>query len=472
MKNIFLTKLALTAALVIVLGPLSSYAQEEPEIDKGGIATYGEPDFFRPYDKRGLHMFETTKQDINKKYTGRKISLGAGFSLQFQSLKNENPGALNNDYKGATPQEKANALAQLAPGFSLPQANLYIDVQLAEGMRLHLANYMASKHHNEFWVKGGYLQVDKIPFKGEIWDRISEIVTIKAGHMEINYGDAHFRRPDGGHTSYSPFAEGNIMDAFATEIAAEVYAQKNGWIGMVGLSNGMIKGHTEKADPVGYEDEFDKRAPSIYAKLGWDKNINESTRLRLSGSVYHNSGTNGSGLTLYAGDRTGSNYTYVMEQYYNNGVPKAPTALYKSGRFDANNYNAKLTALMFNAFAKIQGFELFGTAEFANGRSKAAADEKNRPTAQYAAEGIYRFGNNENLYVGAKYNVVNADILLSNKVEEVKIDRLAFAAGWFMTKNILMKGEYVIQNYSDFPNTDFRHNGKFDGIVLQAAISF
>lgn len=473
MRNNNLITLVLIAALCMLLSPFSSYAQEEPEVDKGGIGTYGEPDFFRPYDKRGLHMFETTKQDLNKEYKGRRISFGAGFSLQYQALKNENPGALNANYHGDTSLERENALAQLAPGFSLPQANLYIDVQLSEGIRLHLANYMASKHHNEFWVKGGYLQVDKIPFKGDIWNKISEIVTIKAGHMEINYGDAHFRRPDGGHTSYSPFAEGNIMDAFATEIAAEVYAQKNGWIGMLGLSNGMIKGHTEKADPVGHDGKFDKRNPSIYAKLGWDKNITESSRLRLSGSVYHNTGTNGSGLTLYAGDRTGSNYTYVMEQYYTAaGAAKAPTAIYKSGRFDANNYNAKLTALMFNAFTKIQGFEFFGTAEFASGRSKAVADEENRPTTQYAAEGIYRFGNEESLYVGAKYNIVNSDILLNTKVEEIKIDRLAFAAGWFMTKNILLKGEYVIQKYSDFPNTDFRHNGKFDGVVLQAAISF
>ncbi len=461
------------SAMMATMIPALAFAQEESEKDKGGIASYGEPDFFRPYDKRGLHMFETTKEDLNKEYTGRKFSLGAGFSLQFQSLKNENPGALNNDFDGTTAADKTNALAKLAPGFSLPQANLYIDAQLADGIRLHLANYMASKHHNEFWVKGGYLQVDKLPFDGEIWNKISEIVTIKAGHMEINYGDAHFRRPDGGHTSYSPFIEGNIMDAFATEIAAEVYAQKNGWIGMIGLSNGMIKGHTEEADPTGYQDEFDKRNPSVYLKGGWDKQLNDDLRLRFTGSLYHNAGTNGSGLTLYAGDRTGSNYTYVMEQYYTAaGAAKAATAMYKSGRFDANNYNAKLTAVMFNAFAKAQGFEFFGTAEFANGRSKAVADEKDRATSQYAAEGIYRFGNNENLFLGLRYNIVNSEVLLGTTVEDVKIDRFAVGAGWFLTKNIVMKGEYVNQKYADFPNTDYRHNGKFNGFALQAAISF
>lgn len=461
-----------TNALIMAIGfsalalPIVATAQEEDEKDKGGIATYAEPDFFRPYDKRGLHMFETTKEDMNKEYTGRKFSLGAGFSLQFQSLKNENPGALNNDFDA----KEINALPKLAPGFSLPQANLYIDAQLADGIRLHLANYMASKHHNEFWVKGGYLQVDKIPFKGDIWDKVNEIVTIKAGHMEINYGDAHFRRPDGGHTLYSPFIEGNIMDAFATEIAAEVYAQKNNWIGMIGVSNGMIQGHVTEAAPTA--NGFDKRNPSIYLKAGWDKQLNDDLRLRFTGSMYNNAGTNGSGLTLYAGDRTGSNYTYVMEQYYTDaGTVKGGTAMYKSGRFDAS-LNRKLTAYMFNAFAKAQGFEFFGTAELAKGRSNAAADTEDRATNQYAAEGIYRFGTNENLFLGLRYNIVNSEVLMGGAVEEVKLDRLAVGAGWFLTKNILVKGEYVNQKYTDFPNTDYRHNGKFNGLVLQASIGF
>lgn len=453
------------SVMMAAMIPAAVFGQEEAEVDKGGIASYGEPDFFRPYDKRGLHMFETTKEDLNKEYTGRKFSIGAGFSLQFQALKHENPGAADNDYDA----KGANTLAKLAPGFSLPQANLYIDAQLADGIRLHLANYMASKHHNEFWVKGGYLQVDKIPFKGEIWDKINEIVTIKAGHMEINYGDAHFRRPDGGHTSYSPFIEGNIMDAFATEIAAEVYAQKNGWIGMVGLSNGMIKGHTEEAAPTA--NGFDKRNPSVYLKGGWDKQLNDDLRLRFTGSLYHNSGTNGSGLTLYAGDRTGSNYNLVMDQYFAGGSPKAATALYKSGRFESS-LNRKLTAVMFNAFAKAQGFELFGTAELANGRSNAAADTEDRATSQYAIEGIYRFGANENLFAGLRYNMVNSEVLMGTAIEEVKVDRFAIGAGWFLTKNILLKGEYVNQKYSDFPTADYRHNGKFNGVVFQAAIGF
>ena len=56
--------------------------------------------------------------------------------------------------------------------------------------------------------------------------------------------------------------------------------------------------------------------------------------------------------------------------------------------------------------------------------------------------------------------------------EDVKIQRTSLAAGWFITKNILLKGEYVTQKYMDFPGTDIRANGKFEGFVIEGVIGF
>lgn len=452
-----LFSLAMIAAIGLAFSPATTVAQENED-----LISYGKTDFIRPYDKKGLHVFETNKDDLNKPYTGRRISLGAGFTQQFQSITHENPGALNSTGTGA------NALHKLTPGFMTAQANLYIDVQLAEGIRLNLTNYLSARHHNEFWVKGGYLQIDKFPFKGQFWDDLSKIATVKAGHMEINYGDAHFRRPDGGHTLYSPFMEGNIMDAFATEIAGEVYLMKNGLFGMLGFSNGMIKGHVDSTFVTPMDDNTN-RNPSIYLKAGVDKQVSEDLRLRLTGSFYHNSGTAGSGLTLYSGDRTGSNYQNVMEQGYANGAKKAYTAMYTSGRFNPG-FTGKLDAVMINGFAKYQGLEFFGTYEYATGRSRNEADS--RVATQYAVEGIYRFGNQENLFAGLRYNVVNSELLIANNLHDVKVDRFAVGAGWFITNTILMKAEYVNQNYNDFPTADFRHNGNFNGLAVEAIIAF
>ena len=81
------------------------------------------------------------------------------------------------------------------------------------------------------------------------------------------YGDAHFRRPDGGNTLQSPFMEGNIMDAFATEVGGEIYLQNNGLFGMLGVTNGMIKGHVDSTFATVADANADRNPSIILNKL-------------------------------------------------------------------------------------------------------------------------------------------------------------------------------------------------------------
>jgi hypothetical protein len=53
----------------------------------------------------------------------------------------------------------------------------------------------------------------------------------------------------------------------------------------------------------------------------------------------------------------------------------------------------------------------------------------------------------------------------------MSVDRLQISAGWFMTKNIVIKAEYVDQNYTDF-TTLYGANAGFEGFMLEAGISF
>jgi hypothetical protein len=451
MKHSITNCLRKAAFTALILAPLATFAQQ-PKIQ-----------YLRAYDQTGINVFETPKQ-TDVKFDGLKVRFGAGFTQQFQAIKSENPGALNNGGTTAA-TAGANKLYPLKPGFMTAQANLFTDVQLADGIRLSLTTYLSARHHNEAWVKGGYIQFDKLPFKGKFWDNLMSVTTIKVGHMEINYGDAHFRRPDGGQTLYSPFMEGNIMDEFATEIGGEVYVQKNGLFGMLGVTNGMIKGSIDTVIAAAVDKGTTKK-PSIYLKAGFDKNITENVRLRLTGSYYHNGGTYGSGLTLFGGDRTGSNYQNAFDKWATGGVAQATTAAAFSGRYNPG-FSNKVDAVMLNAFAKVYGFEFFGTYESANGRSKNEAAM--RHVSQYAAEGIYRFGNQENLFLGLRYNAVQADNTVTNKID---INRFCVAGGWFVSKNVLMKMEIVNQQYKNFLNTDYRYNGKFNGFVMEAIVGF
>lgn len=464
MKKFTLISIAVTTVTMLSMVPFSVFAQN-PDRE-----VYLRPSYWRPYDQRGINVFETNKQPDSIPFEGPRIRLGVGFTQQFQDLDHENPDAINNGGTSVA-TAGANKLYPVSSGFMTAQANLYTDFQLTDGIRLNLTTYLSTRHHNETWVKGGYIQFDKLPFKGETWDKIMNLVTVKVGHMEINYGDAHFRRSDGGHTLYNPFMDNLIMDAFTTEIGGEVYVQKSGLFGMIGVTNGMIKGNVDTvfASP---EDPNTDKEPSIYFKLGVDKTFGDNIRARLTGSYYYNGSSPASGLTLYGGDRSGSNYQNVMEKWVNNaGTPnaaqQASTVIAFSGRLNPS-FSKKVKALMFNGFLKYRGFEFFGTYENVEGRSKRETEE--RDASQYSVEGVYRFGPAEKVYLGVRYNNVDAELAgISN---ETNVNRLAFAGGWFVMRSLLLKAEYVIQKYEDFPSTDYRAGGKFDGYVIEAIVGF
>lgn len=396
----------------------------------------------RPQDQRGLTVFEPPKDD-DVPFNGFHLEFGASFAQQFQALDHANAAAPD-----VVDGVDRNRLIDLGAGFNLATANLYANAQLAPGIRVALESYMSSRGHSEFWVKGGYLQIDRSPIDAAALNALMEYVTLKVGHFEINYGDAHFRRSDNGNALYNPFVGNYILDAFTTEIGGEVYVRAGGVLGMLGVTNGEIKGAV--ADP-------DTRAPSYLAKLGFDRRLADAVRVRLTGSLYmtERSANN----TLYSGDRAGARYYEVMVNQVG------------GDRWSGNlnpGLRSKVTAFQVNPFVKIGGLELFGVIERAEGR--AANETADRSWDQYAVDAVYRFLPGEKLYVGGRYNTVAGR--LAGMAHDVGADRYQLAAGWFVTPTVLLKGEYVSQEYNDFPATDIRHGGKFDGFMVEGVVSF
>lgn len=404
------------------------------------IATYAQDkrslNNFREPSKDGINVFEAPKDTATVEFDGVKVRLGGASTLQFQALDHENDGSV--------------ALKEIGSNFNLATANLDLDVQLHDGVRMHLRTYLSARHHREAWVKGGYIQIDNLNFLGEgTLSEMMKYVTIKVGHMQNNYGDMHFRRSDNAMALYNPFVGNAIMDAFTTEVGGEVYYRNNGWIAMLGMTNGKLNQGVDNPETT---------SPSFLAKLGWDKQVNEDLRVRLTGSLYN--AAHASRTYLYSGDRAGSRYYQVLEDEESN-----PTSQFKSGRFDPG-FSNQITAIQFNPFVKYQNFEFFGIFETASGYKNG---EDSRTFTQIMAEALYRFGSNENFYLGARYNTVSGELASG---EDVSINRFSLGGGFFLTKNVLAKVEYVSQKYNDFPAGGQLSEGKFDGVSLEAVISF
>ena len=402
--------------------------------------------YFRPNDKRGLTVFETSKADTVS-FEGVKVRLGGDFAMQFQGLNQSNT---------------ANNLVDLGTNFNLPSANLNLDVQLIDGVRMHLRTYLSSRQHNDAWIKGGHIQIDKLDFiRPGFMEGVMKHTTFTVGMDEFNYGDTHFRRSDNARTIFNPFVGNYIMDAFSTEAFGEVTVQNKGLLAVLGITNGKLNQN------VTVTSQTDNQ-PSFYAKLGFDKHLNDDLRVRLTGSVYTNSGTT-TGTWLYGGDRAGGRYFNVLYT-----VPDS-IGNSEGGNFDGR-YNArfaKLTAFQINPFLKFKGFEFFGIYERAMGKNEFTrpAPDKEGAFTQLAAEMLYRFGTNERFYLAGRYNTVKGKTRES-AAEYLEIRRLNVGGGWFLSKNILAKFDYVNQQYTGKAWTGRFAGAKFSGFVVEAAISF
>jgi hypothetical protein len=404
---------------------------------------------YRPEDKRGINIFEAPK-DESVPYSGFKLQWGGAFTQQFQGLDHSNTAAPRLvTTNGVT--TNANQLIRIGHGPNNATANLYLNGQLAKGIRVATTIYSSARHHNETWVKDGYLLIDASPIDWKPLNDAMKYVTIRAGHFEINYGDAHFRRSDNGNAIRNTLVGNYIMDAFTTEVGGEIYVRPGPFLFMGGVTGGESRGMVTNPD---------KRSPSYLMKLGFDKQFSDDFRFRLTGSEYATASSVSN--TLFSGDRAGSRYYDVLEN-----ASSTESAQAWSGAIQPGLSNS-IHSVVVNPFIQLKGLEFFGNIEEAKGRARGEA--ANRTWKQNVGEVTYRFLPDQRVYVSARYNTVKGQLTVG--APDVTVNRWQVGGGWFMTPNVLSKLEFVNQKYLDFPANDIRNGGQFKGFMAEGVVAF
>ena len=399
----------------------------------------------RAYDQRGVNVFEAPK--VSGAFAGPTIDIGAAFSQSYQSLKHSNAAAPR-----IVAGKDQNLLIPIGAGLPLASANLVLNAQLASGVVVSLENYLAARGHEQFYVKGGFLQIDESPINVAPLNALMKYVTLKIGMFENNFGDTHFRRSDAGQAIYNPFVGNYIVDPFTTEAGAEVYVRSGSWMAMGAVTSGEMRGSV--ATP-------EKRGWARYGKVGFDRQLNSDLRVRLTGSLYK--ADRSLNQTIYSGDRPGSRYYDVL-------VDSVGRDRW-SGTIQPG-FRTKVQAVQINPFVKFRGLEFFGTID--EGKGQAATETSARKLSQRAADLLYRFAD-DRLYIGGRYNTARMRLANSTGITytgDVGADRSAFAAGWYVTPLLLLKAEYVNQKYVDFPTSDRRSGGKFSGLMMEGVVAF
>lgn len=380
-------------------------------------------------------QFETQKSEL-KDFDGVAVEVGGGFALQFQGLNHENVDG---------------SLQMIGKDLNLPTANLDIRAYLADGMTMYLRNYMSSRHHNEAWVMGGHLRMDNLDFiSSGFLSELMDNAYIRVGYDMPNYGDTWFRRTDNGYATANPFVGNYIMDSFTTEPFAELNIMaESGFIGVFGLTNGKLNQSVKTNSSADY-------GASLYTKLGFDKQINDDVRVRLTGSLFTSSSESNGGY-LFSGDRAGARYYWVM-------VEDGGSDNFRSGRLKLNY--KQHTATQIAPFVQVGDLEFYGVYEV----DKDTSGDDGKYT-QTGADLVYRFGSSKQLYFATRMNKVKGNKTASAADEE--INRFNLSAGWFITPNVLAKFDIVTQKYSGaaYDGTALE-GGKFNGVVLETAITF
>jgi hypothetical protein len=174
---------------------------------------------------------------------------------------------------------------------------------------------------------------------------------------------------------------------------------------------------------------------------------------------------------------------------FGQAISSNATNQFTSGRIDPGVAN-RVTAINFSPFVKWKGLEIQGGVDLISGSAysdtlttSGTKEWTRRDWTQFYGEVVYRFLKDEQLFVGARYvnatgqpNGLRYGANDTGKVigeqAEVGINRLSFSAGYFPTKNMLLKVEYTQQQYVDFPWADLRNEGEFSGFMVQAVIGF
>jgi hypothetical protein len=299
---------------------------------------------------------------------------------------------------------------------------------------------MSSRHHNEAWVEGGYLTIDHMPFLPAS-DNIMKYLTIRAGVMMPNYGDAHYFRSNNGNVLNNPFVGNWVMDAYTTNPGLDVLFRKDGFLALVGTNNGRV--NYGRGGNLGEDLVFNW-------KVGYDKNVTDDLRIRATLSGFH-VGEGHSGAYLWGGDRAGARYYNVMQ------TADAEGDNFRSGQWTPGSGQSEMNSYMANLFVQFHGLEVFGIYE----NMKGVRNEADQHFTQTAIQALYRMGS---FYVGTRYNNVSNN-------DGSSVNRTNIGGGWNMTPNVLIKLDYVTQNYEG-PAHGSIEGGKFNGVVLEAGIAF
>ncbi|HEX2121925.1 MAG TPA: hypothetical protein VHL59_09815 [Thermoanaerobaculia bacterium] len=371
------------------------------------------------------------------------------------------------DHKNAY-NAKGELLPEVEPGFQTAFGDLGFVGRFGRNQEIEVVfdMYLSSRNHpSQTYGNEGYIVMRGVPenlASLKFLEPILSKVDVKAGHMLLNFGDGLMHRSNNAIVQNNPLIGNFVVDPNIVSIAMEVFSKnpeqnRYGWV--IGISNGTTT-----------EDWNTGRGFAYHGKLiAYPLSALRTSLSYIAADSSDNptKAAGGSAIQMFTGNRSGERYAGIL------GGGQAPGGVFPQA-------GEKFSAAQFDATFDRKGFpvKLYGHVgrtqdKDINGSAAGAPEES---WNYYAGDVKYEL--TSAIYAAARYSSAQTSMLAGNP-SDGKVTRIQVGGGLWLTRNLLMKLEYVQQKYSGFATGQMVNNGiqawrdpEFSGVISEVSFSF
>lgn len=360
---------------------------------------------------------------------------------------------------------KGNPLAKVAPGFQNAFGDLGFVGKFGRNEEITLVfdMYLSSRNHpSQTYGNEGYIIMRGVPENLQslkFLEPVLKKVDLKAGHMLVDFGDAAEHRTNNAIAQKNPLVGNFVIDPNIVSIGMQASSKPGsrfGWL--VGVSNGTTT-----------EDWNVGRGFAYNGKLIF----NPTSSLRTSVSYIAtdqsdnpNKSGGGSQMQMFTGNRSGERYAGVL------GGGQAPGNVFPQA---GEKFSAAQFDVTFKNGSPLELYGHYGMTQDLDINGSAAGTPKEK-WSYYAGDVVYRI--TPAIYAAARYSNASTS-QLAGVDSNGTVDRIQVGGGLWLTKNLLVKMEYVNQKYSGFAEGQVVNNGiqawrnpSFNGVISEVSFSF
>ncbi|HYR28649.1 MAG TPA: hypothetical protein VEU30_09290 [Thermoanaerobaculia bacterium] len=360
---------------------------------------------------------------------------------------------------------KGNALAKVEPGFQNAFGNLGFVGRFGKNQEVEVVFdlYLSSRNHpSQTYGNEGYMIVRGIPENVQslkFLEPILKRMDIKAGHMLVDFGDAALHRSNNAKVQANPLIGNFVVDPNIVSIGMQASSKPGtrfGWL--VGASNGTTTEDWNVGRGFAYNGKLIfypvKSLRTSVSYIGTDQSDNPTKA------------AGGSSMQMFTGNRSGERYAGVL------GGGQAPGNVFPQA---GEKFSAAQFDVTFDNDSPIEVYAHYGMTQDTDINGNAAGTPKEK-WSYYAADVKYAI--TPALYAAARYsNASTAE--LAGSTSDGQVNRIQVGGGFWLTKNLLVKMEYVQQKYSGFAAGQVVNNNiqawrdpEFSGVISEVSFSF